>query len=140
LTRGDGIKRTAKPAGLRVLDPAHPPMPDHVLMRFDEAPRVKKFPSREHVPMRALYQRLDRLSQLAADPFKRAYCLAMHLARRHEGVMMAPDLDARPPSTWGTQARATFEMMASDIIERSKRRPPPQAPPQRYGPSVMEIA
>jgi hypothetical protein len=142
LRRGDGIKRMSKPAGFRILDPTYPPMPDHVLMGFEDNQSVKKAPkfaNREHMPMKDLYQRLDRLSALAADPFKRANRLAVHLARRHDGVMMAPDLDVRSPPHWGTEARFTFDALAHDILDKSKRRPPPQAPPQRYGPSVISF-
>jgi hypothetical protein len=86
-----------------------------------------------------LTHRLDYLAKIAADPLARAKRLAMHLARSRHGILLAPDIDLRPPTSWMRTASMSFTTLGYEIIEKSRSRPPPLPPPRRYGPSVLVL-
>jgi hypothetical protein len=91
------------------------------------------------VDMARLYQRLNHLAIIIGDPLKRAQRLAFYLARKKPGPFFAPNSMLRPPGVWGTEARASFDALAYDIITRSKNRSPPLPPPQRAPPNVTSF-
>jgi hypothetical protein len=118
------------------------PLTDKVLYKFDLAAKLRRERPRQIpklVPMGKLYRRLDWLWEVAENPVKRATRLAYNLARRREGPIIAPNCGLRMPQRYGTEISLTFSLMATDILLRSKVRPPQQAPPQWYGPSVTVI-
>jgi hypothetical protein len=88
------------------------------------------------VAMGRLYQRLDQLCAIVADPLVRAKRLAFYLARNREGRIFAPDPMVRPPGYWSSEAKASFYSLAFDIENRSRTRPPPLPPPRRCWPSI----
>jgi hypothetical protein len=86
-----------------------------------------------------LHHRLEYLAKIAANPLSRAKMLAMHLARSRHGVLLAPDIDLRPPQNWMRTASMSFTTLGYEITEKSRTRPPPLPPPRRYGPSVLVL-
>jgi hypothetical protein len=104
--------------------------------RAGEARRHRPLTGREPVKMAPLYRRLDFLRQVAQNPLGRARRLALNLARRRPGPILAPDLDLRLPQRWGTEVSMSFGLLRYKIIETSRSRPPPQPPLQRHWPTV----
>jgi hypothetical protein len=102
-------------------------------------PKPQGRPAPQPIAMARLFQRLDTLAAIAREPLARAKRLAFHLARNREGPIIAPNLNLRPPSYWNTDARATFDALAHDIVTRSRSRPPPLDPPRRCWPTVLRL-
>ena len=76
-----------------------------------------------------LLDRLRALKDLLRDPEKRARRLALHMARRKEGMLLPPD----PSGTAlrnrdGLEVSTIYKFMFQDIMERSRARPPPIGP------------
>jgi hypothetical protein len=76
-----------------------------------------------------LLDRLRALKDLLSAPEKRARRLALHMARRKEGMLLPPD----PSGTAirnrdGTEVSTIYKFMFQDIMERSRARPPPIGP------------
>jgi hypothetical protein len=88
------------------------------------------------VAMAPLYRRLDWMAQVAANPMKKARSVAVGLARFKKGRLVTPDPQLRIPGRWGTEASMLFDAMGYQIPQLSQIRPPPQAPRQRYWPTV----
>ena len=88
------------------------------------------------VDMAKLYAQLDYLSKIAANPIAKAKRLAFHLARAHQGIIMAPEGPGRIAGRWGTQVRASFDAMSASIITQSRNRPPPLPPPRTHWPTI----
>ena len=82
------------------------------------------------IDMAKLYAQLDFLAGIAANPIAKAKRLAFHLARKHQGIIMAPEGPTRIAGRWGTQVRASFDAMAASIITQSRNRPPPRKQPR----------
>jgi hypothetical protein len=95
-------------------------------------------PARTVSPAR-LYQLLDLLAAIMADPEPRARRLAFHLARRRHGPLLPPAGPARVAGCWGTEIRASHEAMAAAILSAGRIRPPPLPPPRRAGPVVTHF-
>jgi hypothetical protein len=91
------------------------------------------------IAMTKLYAQLDFLARVAADPLAKAKRLAFHLARTHQGIIIAPEGPKRIAGRWGTQVRASFDAMAASIITSSRNRPPPLPPPRTHWPSITAI-
>jgi hypothetical protein len=110
------------------------PLADKPLWQQPVVPRGRP------VEMKGFYRQLDLLAAIAANPLPRALRLAWWLARCRPGPIVAPDLDYRPPDPcrrlWTLEPSLSFTLMATDIIARSRKRPPPLAPPRRAGPSI----
>jgi hypothetical protein len=138
LPRPDGRKRASSSAGFRVLDDGRLPLREdwHLEVRDWHRPTAA---SRAPMAMGRLYRRLDQLAAIAADPLRRARRLAFHLARCRPGLILAPDIEMRPPLTWRPEAALGFNALAHEIINRSRNRPPPLPPPRRHGPSVIVL-
>jgi hypothetical protein len=91
------------------------------------------------VDMAKLYAQLDFLSKIAANPIAKAKRLAFHLARTHQGIIMAPEGPRRIAGRWGTEVRASFDAMAAAIITQSRNRPPPLPPPRTQWPTITAL-
>jgi hypothetical protein len=91
------------------------------------------------VDMAKLYARLDFLARIAANPTAKAKRLAFHLARTHQGIIIAPLGPKRIAGRWGTQVRASFDAMAGAIITQSRMRPPPLPPPRTHWPMITAL-
>ncbi len=91
------------------------------------------------IDMAKLYAQLDYLSKIATDPIAKAKRLAFHLARTHQGIIMAPEGPKRIAGRWGTEVRACFDAMAGSIITKSRVRPPPLPPPRTHWPTVTAL-
>jgi hypothetical protein len=132
-----------KPPHFVILTERWAPFPadglDHLKKRqplsFDANDRAAPKP----VAMARLFQRLDLVSAISKAPLARARRLAFYLARNREGPILAPDPRRRPPSYWNTDARATFDALAHNIITRSKARPPPMAPVRNCWPTITRL-
>jgi hypothetical protein len=92
-----------------------------------------------YVDMTNLYAQLDFLSGIAANPLAKAKRLAFHLARKKHGLFMAPSGPWRIPGRWGTQVSTYFDLMAGDIITKSRNRPPPLPPPRTHWPTITAL-
>jgi hypothetical protein len=86
-----------------------------------------------------LYQKLDLIAGILADPLPRARRLALHLARNRPGVLMPPDGPARIAGRWGADVSASYDMIALGILTDSRTRPPPLPPPRRQWPSLTRL-
>jgi hypothetical protein len=109
-----------------------------------DGPKFKKgqAPSFDHplpVNMSGLYAQLDFLAGIAANPLAKAQRLAFHLARKREGIIMAPLGPKRVAGRWGTQVRATYGAMSDFIIIESRKRPPPLPPPRTHWPMITAL-
>jgi hypothetical protein len=91
------------------------------------------------VNMAGLYAQLDFLAGIAANPLAKAKRLAFHLARKREGIIMAPLGPKRVAGRWGTQVRATYDAMSDFIIIESRNRPPPLPPPRTHWPTITAL-
>jgi hypothetical protein len=91
------------------------------------------------VHMGTLYAQLDYLAQIASNPVARAKRLAFHLARDHEGMIIAPEASRRIAGRWGTQVRASFDAMAAAILTKSRDRPPPLSPRRTHWPTINAV-
>jgi hypothetical protein len=91
------------------------------------------------VDMAKLYAQLEFLAAIAKDPAAKAKRFAFHLARRHPGILMAPEGPKRIAGRWGTEVRASFDAMAMAIITKSRERPPPLPPPRTHWPTVIAL-
>jgi hypothetical protein len=136
------IKGKAKAAPHFCILPKAPALPYALMQAFEQ--RKNNHVNQggrdpQPVAMARLYERLNHLSIIIGDPLKRAQRLAFYLARKKPGPFFAPNSMLRPPGVWGTEARASFDALAYDIITRSKNRPPPLPPPRRLGPSVTSF-
>jgi hypothetical protein len=89
--------------------------------------------------MGTLYAQLDYLAKIASNPVARAKRLAFHLARSHEGMIIAPEASRRIAGRWGTQARASFDAMAAAILTKSRDRPPPLSPRRTHWPTINAV-
>jgi hypothetical protein len=94
---------------------------------------------RVEIDMAKLYAQLDYLSKLAANPTAKAKRLAFHLARTHEGIIMAPSGPKRIAGRWGTQVSASYDGIAESIMTKSRNRPPPLPPPRNYWPTITAL-
>jgi hypothetical protein len=94
---------------------------------------------RVEIDMAKLYAQLDYLSKLAANPIAKAKRLAFHLARTHEGIIMAPSGPKRIAGRWGTQVSASYDGIAESIMMKSRNRPPPLPPPRNYWPTITAL-
>jgi hypothetical protein len=92
-----------------------------------------------YVEMANLYAQLDFLTGIAANPLAKAQRLAFHLARKRHGIIMAPAGPQRIGGRWGTQVSTYFDLMALDIITKSRNRPPPLPPPRTHWPTVTAL-
>jgi hypothetical protein len=92
-----------------------------------------------YVEMANLYAQLDFLAGIAANPLAKAQRLAFHLARKRHGILMAPAGPQRIGGRWGTQVSTYFDLMALDIITKSRNRPPPLPPPRTHWPTVTAL-
>jgi hypothetical protein len=91
------------------------------------------------IDMAKLYAQLDYLSKLAANPIAKAKRLAFHLARTHQGIIMAPTGPKRIAGRWGTQVSASYDGIAESIMTKSRNRPPPLPPPRNYWPTITAL-
>jgi hypothetical protein len=91
------------------------------------------------IDMAKLYAQLDYLSKLATNPIAKAKRLAFHLARTHEGIIMAPSGPKRIAGRWGTQVSASYDGIAESIMTKSRNRPPPLPPPRNYWPTITAL-
>jgi hypothetical protein len=92
-----------------------------------------------HITMTSLYAQLDFLANIAANPLAKAKRLAFHLARKRHGIFMAPSGPRRIGGRWGTQVSMYFDLMAGDIITKSRNRPPPLPPPRTHWPMITAL-
>jgi hypothetical protein len=134
-----------------IIFPPVPALPDKVLDRLrelDEQARFEENPPRRtgYIYIGNLKARLEQLAKIATDPTKRVNRLAMYIARKKHGPFFAPDRHIRPSNQlgrlrklWDTKTSASFDAMAYNIITRSRERPPPLAPRQKYGPSILSV-
>jgi hypothetical protein len=109
-----------------------------------DGPRFKVKTTQAYSPpvpinMAKLYAQLDFLAKIAANPVAKAKRLAFQLARRHPGIIMAPDGPKRIAGRWGTEVRASFDAMAAAIITQSRNRPPPLPPPRTHWPTITAL-
>jgi hypothetical protein len=104
--------------------------------KLDSRHRLRPAPPPKPVRMAPLYRRLDWLAKIAAHPLPTASRLAFNLARRRIGFVLPPDPKFRLPQRYGTETSMLFDSMYYSIMEQTRKRPPPQPPPQRFGPSV----
>jgi hypothetical protein len=147
--RGKRRARTGTALRFRVFDPRFKPVTAAVERRWDEAADQRRTTRRLRgrragcrtplVAMAPLYRRLDWLAEVAADPMRKVTRVAVALARFKPGWLCKPDPDIRMPGRWGTEASMLFDVMGHQIVERSRTRPPPQAPRQRRWPRVYLI-
>lgn len=139
MRRPHGRKKVAGLPGFTVLAGRGKPLSevalDAMTLGVKRQQRLRTAPA--PVGLGRLYQRLDQLAAIAADPMARARRLAFDLARRLPGPILAPDPRLRPPQNWGLEVSTTFDAMAFDILARSRSRPPPLPPIRKYGPSVL---
>ena len=84
------------------------------------------------VPIGRWWRQLDYLQTIIHDPVKKARRLAFSLARRHPGLLMAPDQNRRVMRGCGTEPTSLFDAMAFQILQKSRSRPPPLPPPRRW--------
>jgi hypothetical protein len=91
------------------------------------------------INMTKLYAQLDFLAKIAANPVAKAKRLAFHLARKHPGIIMAPQGPKRIAGRWGTQVSASFDAMAASIITQSRNRPPPLPPLRNQWPTITAL-
>jgi hypothetical protein len=91
------------------------------------------------VAMAGLYAQLDFLASVAANPLPKAKRLAFILARRREGIIMAPMGPKRLAGRWGTQIRAIYDSLAPAIVMQSRNRPPPLPPPRTHWPMITAL-
>jgi hypothetical protein len=137
--KGSKAKAKAKACPHFCILPKTPPLSYALMQAFEQKKEglvSQGIRDPQPVAMARLYERLDHLAIIIVDPLKRAQRLAFYLARKKPGPFFAPNLMLRTPGVWGTEARATFDVLAHDIITRSKKRPPPLQPPRRCPPSV----
>jgi hypothetical protein len=91
------------------------------------------------IDMKALYDQLDCLAAIAANPLAKAQRLAFHIARRRHGIIMAPIGPKRIAGRWGTQVSAFHDVIGFSILEESRSRPPPLPPRRTYWPTITAL-
>jgi hypothetical protein len=91
------------------------------------------------VNMAGFYAQLDFLARIAANPLAKAQRLAFHLARRYEGIIVAPLGPKRIAGRWGTQVSAFYTVLGHSILEQSRTRPPPLPPPRTHWPTITAL-
>jgi hypothetical protein len=91
------------------------------------------------IDMANLYAQLDFLSGIAANPLAKAERLAFHLARRRNGIIMAPIGPKRIAGRWGTQVSAAYDGIGYSVLEESRNRPPPLPPRRTYWPTITAL-
>jgi hypothetical protein len=91
------------------------------------------------VDMAGLYAQLDFLAGIAANPLAKAERLAFHLARRRDGIIMAPMGPKRIAGRWGTQVSAYHDAIGFSIQEESRNRPPPLPPRRTHWPTITAL-
>jgi hypothetical protein len=91
------------------------------------------------IDMTALYAQLDFLAGIAANPLEKAKRLAFHLARRHQGIIVAPIGPKRIAGRWGTQISATYDAIGYSVLAQSRERPPPLPPRRTYWPTITAL-
>jgi hypothetical protein len=96
-------------------------------------------PEPTQINMAKLYAQLDYLAKLAANPAAKAKRLAFHMARTHEGMILAPQGPRRIAGRWGTQVSAFYDAIAMAIMEQSRSRPPPLPPPRTIWPTITAL-
>jgi hypothetical protein len=129
--REAGIKTTSIP-----LFPCHAPRNDFF---FDThiSPRKQSPTSINPAP---LIDRWRALKDLLENPDKRARRLAIHMARKHEGMILPPDLyGAAIRNRDGTELSSLYACMAHDIQTQSRARPPPLGPRPRPPPRIRRL-
>jgi len=137
LARAKGRKVRARKAFLRIF-----PTPGGA-QTFDfkqrvGAPRTSELPPHAAalppvtVPIGRWLRQLDYLQTIIKDPVGKAKRLAFSLARRHHGLLMAPDQHRRVMRGCGTEPNSIFDTMAFQILQKSRSRPPPLPPPRRW--------
>jgi hypothetical protein len=137
LARAKGRKVRAKKAFLRIF-----PTPSWA-QTFDfrqrvGAPRTSELPPHAAalppitVPIGRWLRQLDYLHTIIKDPVAKAKRLAFCLARRHHGLLKAPDQHRRVMRGCGTEPNSIFDAMAFQILQKSRSRPPPLPPPRRW--------
>ena len=84
------------------------------------------------VPIGYWLRQLDYLQTIIKDPVAKAKRLAFSLARRHHGLLLAPDQYRRVMRGCGTEPSTIFDAMAFQIMQKSRSRPPPLPPPRRW--------
>ena len=107
----------------------------------NDSPQFKSSDKQAHntpiqIDMAKLYAQLDFLAGIAANPIAKAKRLAFHLARTHQGIIMAPKGPTRIAGRWGTQVRASYDSMAASIITQSRNRPLPLKPLRTHWPTI----
>ena len=142
LGRPHGKPVPVRPPRFVVQDLRYSPFTGQVAATLEQARQARRDRPRhppQPVPMACLYQRLVFLAGIAANPLKRATRLAWHLARSHEGLLLAPDHALRIPGRWGTEVSMTFRLMGHDVLALSRKRPPMLEPRRWYGPSITAL-
>jgi hypothetical protein len=91
------------------------------------------------LPIGHWWRQLDYLQTITNDPVAKARHLAFCLARRHHGLLMAPDQNRRVMRGCGTEPTSLFDAMAFQIMQKSRSRPPPLPPPRRWPKPMITI-
>ncbi len=91
------------------------------------------------VPIGHWWRQLDYLQTIINDPVVKARRLAFSLARRHHGLLMAPDQNRRVMRGCGTEPTSVFDAIAFQIMQKSRSRPPPLPPPRRWPKPMITI-
>jgi len=91
------------------------------------------------VPIGRLWRQLDHLQAIIKNPVAKARRLAFSLARRHPGLLMAPDQNRRVMRGCGTEPSSLFDAMAFQIMQKSRSRPPPLPPPRRWPKPMITV-
>ena len=93
-----------------------------------------------HVPAAPLLEQLRALRALLENPDARARRLALHMARRLAGLILAPDLNrGLVPGRLGTEISSLYQGLAVQIITLSRGRPPPLGPAPRAPPRIRRL-
>lgn len=87
-----------------------------------------------------LLEQLRALRTLLENPDARARRLALHMARRRAGLILAPDLNrGLVPNRLGTEISSLYQGLGVQIAELSRGRPPPLGPAQRAPPRIRRL-
>jgi hypothetical protein len=136
---GRKMAQTSAKLGLTCLDPDKPSP-----WLNSDGPQFKPiaksgFGTAMPVDMAGLYAQLDFLAKIAGNPLAKAKRLAFHLARRHEGIIVAPLGPKRIAGRWGTQVSAFYTVLGHSILDQSRTRPPPLPPPRTHWPTITAL-
>lgn len=87
-----------------------------------------------------LLEQLRALRALLENPDARARRLALHMARRRAGLILAPDLNrGLVPGRLGTEISSLYQGLGVQIAELSRGRPPPLGPAPRAPPRIRTL-